>query len=138
MVEYSRTFFTKWNVPNCIGAWDGKHISLQAPINSSTEYFNYKSFHSIVLMACVDANYKFIWANVGAQGKISDGGVFWDTKFNNMMSNNLLNLPYECPLPGRVKPIPFVFLADNAYFPLGKNMTKPYPGLNQKGYTIID
>jgi len=48
------------------------------------------------------------------------------------MLNNSLNLPLECPLPGREKPIPFVFLADNA-FPLGKNMMKPYPGLNQKG-----
>lgn len=81
---------------------------------------------------CRDANYKFIWASVGAQERISDGGVFGDTKFNNMMSNNLLNLPSERPLPGRVKPIPFVFLADNA-FSLGKNMMKPYPGLNQKG-----
>jgi len=39
-------------------------------------------------MACVDSNYYFIWASVGGQGRISDGGVFGDTKLSNMMYNN--------------------------------------------------
>lgn len=96
-MSISDKFYSRWNVPNCIGVWDGKHISLQTPINSGTEYFNYKSFHSIVLMACVDAEYNFIWASVGGHGRISDGGIFGDTKFNKMILNNSLKLPNERP-----------------------------------------
>ncbi|XP_050517740.1 uncharacterized protein LOC126892283 [Diabrotica virgifera virgifera] len=81
----AKQFNDKWNFPNCVGAMDGKHISIQAPINSGTDFFNYKSFFSIVLFAVVDANYNFIYANVGCQGRISDGGVFNDSYFKGAL-----------------------------------------------------
>jgi len=65
-----------WHFPNCLAAIDGRHISIQCPINGGSLYFNYMGFHSTVLLALVDAEYKFLALNVGSYGKNSDGNVF--------------------------------------------------------------
>ncbi|KAF0708998.1 protein ANTAGONIST OF LIKE HETEROCHROMATIN PROTEIN 1-like, partial [Aphis craccivora] len=51
--------------PNCLGAIDGKHVWIRRP--KMNEFF-----FSIVLLAIVDANYKFIYIDVGAFGKESN------------------------------------------------------------------
>lgn len=105
---------------------------MQAPFNSGSEYFNYKGTFSIVLLAVVDANYKFICVNVGCQGRISDGGVFKNMSFYKKLINNELNLPDDTSLPGRQMPVPYVFVADDA-FPLLKHLIKPFSGYQPKG-----
>lgn len=123
--EYLRNF------SHCIGAMDGKHIVLQAPINSGSEYFNYKSAFSIVLLAVVDANYCFLFCDVGCQGRISDGGVFRNSILYKKICKEELNLPVSRPLSGREISVPYVFVADDA-FAISANVMKPYPGRDLK------
>lgn len=130
-LKVSRLFFKKWNVPNCCGAIDGKHIRIQCPDNSGSEFFNYKSYFSIVLLAVVDANYNFLYIDIGCQGRISDGGVFRNSSFFEAL-NTSLNLPTPRPLPGRIINMPFFFLADDA-FPISQNIMKPFSGRHEAG-----
>ncbi|XP_023706968.2 protein ANTAGONIST OF LIKE HETEROCHROMATIN PROTEIN 1 [Cryptotermes secundus] len=125
--EFERT----WNFPHCLGAIDGKHIALQCPMNSGSEYFNFKGFFSLVLLAICDANYNFIFVDTGCQGRISDGGVFANTEFCKRMTRNSLNLPQPAPLKGR-RALPFFLIGDEA-FPMSENLVKVYPGYHPKG-----
>nr|CAI5834070.1 unnamed protein product [Callosobruchus analis]CAI5861674.1 unnamed protein product [Callosobruchus analis] len=88
-LQVSEEFEQQWNFPHAIGAIDGKHVAMQCPGGSGSDYFNYKSFFSIVLFALVDANYNFLFADVGCQGRISDGG---DEAF--ALNDNLMK-PYS-------------------------------------------
>ena len=72
----AENFEATHNYPHCIGAIDGKHVRMRAPPNYGTYFYNYKGHFSLVLMAIVDANYKFIAVDVGAYGSASDGGIF--------------------------------------------------------------
>lgn len=122
-------FDTKWNFPNCIGALDGKHIVMQAPPKSGSLYYNYKGTHSIVLLAMVDSNYKFIYVDVGCCGRISDGGVFNNCSLKEGIVNGTVDLPDRSPLRGRQRPMPYVIVTDDA-FALNTYIMKPYPFRN--------
>ncbi|XP_050515105.1 uncharacterized protein LOC126890290 [Diabrotica virgifera virgifera] len=125
-------FNNLWNFPQCTGVMDGKHIMIQSPEHSGSDYFNYKSFFSIMLFIVANANYEVLYMNFGCQGRISDGGVYENTQFKRMLSECKFNLPNNEKLPGRAMAVPYVFLGDDA-FPLSPNLMKPYPGTQEKG-----
>lgn len=117
-------FRETWQFPNCVGAIDGKHVLITSPPKSGSAYYNYKRSFSIVLLALVDADYKFTYVDVGNYGRIGDAGVFKNSTLCTAMEKGLLHLPPPRCLPGRIKEIPFVIVGDEA-FPLKPNIMKP-------------
>lgn len=127
--QIASDYFTQWQFPMCIGALDGKRILLQKPNNTGSEFYDYKGHFSMIMLAVVDANYKFIYVDVGACGRASDGGV-WDRcslKKALEMEDNVLNIPQRDTLPFSDKQCPFVLVGDEA-FPLKSHLMKPFPG----------
>ena len=121
-------FRIRCHFPGCIGALDGKHIRIKAPDNTASLFHNYKSFFSTVLLALVDANYRFIYVDIGEYGSNSDGSVFRASVFGQKYLSHRLGIPGDKFLPNFYtnNPILHVIVADEA-FPLLPTLMRPYP-----------
>ena len=111
-MRIANEFERLWYFPNCCGAIDGKHIRIQAPPGSGSLYYNYKKWHSIVLLAVVSAEYCFTLVDIGDNGRHSDGGVFQSSEIGVGMLNNSLGFPDAPPLTGSSTVAPFLFVGD--------------------------
>ncbi|CAN7944090.1 unnamed protein product [Ixodes hexagonus] len=129
-------FWQRWQFPNCLGAVDGKHVVIKCPSKAGSLYFNYKGTHSIVLMAVVDSQYLFRLIDVGAPGRLSDGGIFKDSPIGQRLHEGELNLPSAAALPGSVRVCPHVLVGDEA-FQLRPDFMRPLPGTRTKPEEVI-
>ena len=122
-------FKRRWNFQHCLGAIDGKHVGMRCPPNAGSLFYNYKDFHSMILLAVVDAEYKFLWVDVGANGSCSDTQVFNSTQLIDMLRNDELGVPEEDALDGDNIPVPY-FLVGDDIFALRTWMMKPFAQRN--------
>ncbi len=74
----------RWQFHHALGALDGKHVAIRCPQKGISLYYNYRGFHSIVLLGLVDSDYKFIWADVRSNGAESDAQIFADRRHTVM------------------------------------------------------
>lgn len=85
---------SQWQFPYAFSAVDGCHLPIKCPPGgkeSNKEYHNFKEFYSIVLMALVDADYRFIWASSGIPGNTHDSMIFQSTDlYNRIVSGKTL------------------------------------------------
>ena len=127
-LKVAHGFQQRWNFPNCIGAIDGKHIRLRNPSKGGSHYFNYKKFFSMVLLAVVDSEYRFLFIDVGACGSESDSGIFAQTRLRKLVEKRMAGIPEASPLPGEEtgNACDYFFVGDDA-FPLRHYMMKPFP-----------
>ena len=61
----SNGFRNEWDFPACLGTLDGKHIAIECPKNEGSNFYKYKNFHSIVLMAICDSKCCFSYVHIG-------------------------------------------------------------------------
>lgn len=81
-------------------------------------------------MALVDANYEFIYVDIGTNGRVSDGGVWGNCTLCHILKNNTAGLPPPAQLAHSDRTLPYVVVGDDA-FPLQTYLMKPFPFRNQ-------
>lgn len=123
----AREFEDILQFPHVIGAFDGKHIVIEAPANSGTLFHNYKGTFSIVLLAICDAKYNFTLIDVGQYGSNNDSGVLANSDIGEVIENNKLKIPQKSIVPGTTLDIPY-FLVGDEIFPLKPWLMRPFPG----------
>jgi len=101
----------------------------QCPDNAGSSFFNYKGSHSIVFFAICDANYNFIYVDIGSFGRGSDSTVFKNSSFGQKFIRKEMNLPNPTPISVEGPNLPYFLVGDEA-FPLTEYMLRPYPGRN--------
>ena len=69
-------FEHKWGFPQCVGAIDGCHVPISAPLMNHTDYYNRKGWYSMIIQAIVDHDYIFRDICVGWPGSVHDARVF--------------------------------------------------------------
>ena len=123
--KISDDFSSRWNFHHCLGALDGKHIAIRCPKQGGSLYYNYKGFHSIILMAMVDADYKFTWVDVGSHGSAGDAQVFNNSELKEAIDKGVIGFPEAESLPDDDVQMPYFIAADDA-FALRSWLMKPF------------
>lgn len=126
-MKIAEGFERKTNFPHCLGAIDGKHIKILKPPHSGSMYFNYKDYFSIVLLAVVDSEYRFIYVDIGSYGKDCDSSILKNSVLWKKVNDGSLNIPKPMPLLEGGESTPYVFIGDEG-FALHNNLLRPFGG----------
>jgi hypothetical protein len=70
--------------------------------------------------------FRFIYVDIGKNGRISDGGVWKETDLAKSLDAGTAHIPDAAAYPHDDEPMPYYFVADEA-FPLKEYIMKPYP-----------
>ncbi|KAK0401401.1 hypothetical protein QR680_015763 [Steinernema hermaphroditum] len=135
--EVSKAFEEEWNFPHVLGAIDGKHIKIVKPPKSGSNFFNYKKFFSTVLLGVCNADYQFIYYDIGNYGHHHDSHVFESSSFGRGLRENRFQFPDASRLEGSQDIIPYFFLGDCG-FPLKPRLMKPFPGETTERQSIFN
>ncbi|KAJ1526427.1 hypothetical protein ONE63_009561 [Megalurothrips usitatus] len=123
----ARGFEEEWQFPNCIGALDGKHCAVQGGGGGESNWFNYKESFSMVLLAMCDAQYKFLWVDIGGRGRRGDGGLFFQSTLDEGLRLGTLSVPGpRAPVDGWPA-LPHVIVGDAA-FRMSMYLMTPFEG----------
>ena len=81
-------FKRTWNFPQCLGAIDGTHIPIKAPLIHHSDYYNRKCFHSVILQGVCDCCLTDVFA--GWPGRAHDSRVFSHSQMGKIITEGTL------------------------------------------------
>ena len=84
-----------------------------------------------MLMAIPGPSYECLYADVGTNGRVNDGGVWNKCGFSKKLENQELSIPNSRFLTGGVQGILFVLVRDDA-FTLKTHVMKPSAELDNR------
>ena len=102
------------HLPQCAGALDGTFMRIEKPIKFGDSYFCYKRFHSIIILACVDARGIFTSVNSGRPGSVGDSFTYNHSSLKrNIDIGNWLHVSHSKIINGQeIRPF---LVADSAF-----------------------
>ena len=117
-------FEHKWGFPQCVGAIDGCHVPISAPLMNHTDYYNRKGWYSMIIQAIVDHDYIFRDICVGWPGSVHDARVFANSLIYKKITEEQLldNVGNRTILGRQIKPC---LVGDSAY-PMHTWLVKPF------------
>ena len=66
-------------------------------------------------MALVDADYKFLWVDIGTQDNASDAQIFNDCELKEALEDGTIGQPVPDPLPRDDRNMPYFIVGDDAF-----------------------
>ena len=117
-------FEHKWGFPQCVGAIDGCHVPISAPLMNHTDYYNRKGWYSMIIQAIVDHDYIFRDICVGWPGSVHDARVFANSLIYKIITEEKLldNVGNRTILGRQIQPC---LVGDSAY-PMHTWLVKPF------------
>ncbi|KAH7944281.1 hypothetical protein HPB52_017884 [Rhipicephalus sanguineus] len=105
MADHVREFFAVTGFPQAVGALDGCHFPVSPPKKHATDYYNYKGWYSMILLALVDHRYRFRYIRVGSPGRCHDAGVHAASGLRKVVESAHFKSPQAMIEGTRVAPI---------------------------------
>lgn len=130
--DHVRQFEASTGFPQGFGALDGCHVKVSPPKENAQDYYNYKGWYSVILLALVDHNYKFMFINVGSPGRNHDSAVYKSSVLARAVNTQLFSEPAK-QIEG--EQVGAIILCDQA-FPLTSHLMKPYPNRSTSEETV--
>ena len=124
-LEVKSVFCLRWNIPHALGALDGKHLPIRCLRQGGSLYHNYKGFDSIVLLALVDGDYKFLWVDLGPAKSSSDAQIFKHSDLRHKIESGNIGFPESESLVDDGLKVNYFILGDDD-FSLKLWLMKPY------------
>lgn len=107
-------------------SFEGKLVKIMGSKYFGSNYRGYKGDDAIMLFALADSHCRFLFVDVGVNGRVGDAGLWNSHDFKRAIEENLIGIPASQNLPNTTIEMPTVTISDDA-FQLSKRNMKPFP-----------